>query len=97
MIDERRGHLHALVLRHGTGLAELVHVHERHQRRPALVGDPRVDVVRVHLEVEPRHLLERRRSPRVDAGAQAAHPRLHEHVAVVEVVVGVMMRDEDVA
>ena len=44
-----------------------------------------------------RHLRERRRSPRVDPRLQLIAPREQQQVAVVGVVIGMMVRDEDVA
>ena len=97
MIDQRRGDLDVLVLQDDAALAQLVGVDQRRERHPAFVGDARVDVGRVHLEEQARHLLERRRTPGVDRRAQPGRPRQPDQVAVVRVVVGVMVRDEDVA
>jgi hypothetical protein len=68
MVDERSSDLDVLVLHHWAALAQLMDVNERTERHPPLVGDARGDVVRVHLEEQLGHLLERRWPPRVDSG-----------------------------
>ena len=98
MIDERGRDLQVLVLQDQAALASArgrwTSGHERH---PALVGDAGLDVVGVHLEEEPRHLLERRRPPGVDPRPQARGPGQPDQVAVVGVVVRMVVGEEDVA
>jgi hypothetical protein len=74
-----------------------MNVNQRLQRHTVLVGDSRSNVIRVHLEEQLRHLLQRRRSPRVDARAKTGSPGEQQQVAVVRVVVRVLMRHENVA
>ena len=96
MIDECSGDLHVVVRHHDATIANLVWVNQRHERRPAFVCNPRIDIVGVHLEEQLRHLLERRWSPRVDSGVQAGGPRQPDQIAVVSVMVGMLMGQEDV-
>ena len=51
----------------------------------------------VHLEEQPRHARQRRRPPRVHRRREMVAPREQQQVAVVRVVIGVVVRDEDVA
>jgi hypothetical protein len=97
MLHARTGDLQVVVLHHGAGSCELVRVHERHERLASFVGDANVHVGRAHLEEEPRDPLDRRWSVRIDAMTHAARPREQQQVAVVGIVIGVMMRDEDIA
>src|SRR5438874_342255 len=69
---------------------------QRNKWDTALVRDPRVDVIRVHLEEKTRHLLERRWSPSVEPRAQAGRPGKQDEVAIVGVVIRMMVRNEDV-
>ena len=56
-----------------------------------------LDVRRVHLEEQARHLPKRWRAPRIDSRSQPGGPRQPDQVAVISVVVRVVVRDEDVA
>jgi hypothetical protein len=78
-------------------VAQLVDLNQRSEWWPSFVGDARPDVKRVHLEEQRRHLLERWWAPRVDTRPESARPREPDQVAVVRVVIGVMVGDEDVA
>src|ERR1041385_3515190 len=86
MLDENGGYLNVLVLHDEAGLTELMCVHERRKRRLALVEDPQLDVVCIHLEKQSRHTGERRRAPAVNTSLQAGRPRQEKQVAIVGVV-----------
>ena len=96
MIDERRRHLHIIVLHDETAGAELVRMNERRQRFAALIGDAGVDVEGVEIEEQLRHLRQRRRPPGVDTRLQSRGPRQQQQVAIVSVVIRVLVRYEDV-
>ena len=90
-------------------LAPLVRVHELREAG-AVIADDNVKVTAtlvithrsyrpspVHLEEQSGHALERRRSPRIDRRTQAGRPREPDEIAVVGSVIGMLVRDEDVA
>src|SRR5262245_34967230 len=87
-------HLHAIVLEDFAALRDLVRTHERRERRPALVGDARLDVERVGLEQQARHPLERRRAVRVHR-REPRGPAEQPQRTVAGVVIRVLVRDED--
>src|SRR5688572_18951314 len=70
-------------------------MNKRRERRPALVRRPDVDVSAVHVEEQLRHVLERRRPPRVNARAQTSSPREQHEISIIRVMVRVVMRDKD--
>ena len=74
MVYERGGNLDVFVLHHRAALAQFVDVGQRNKRHSPLVGDTRGDVVRVHLEEQLGHLLQRWRPPCVEAGPQSGSP-----------------------
>src|SRR6476660_6128866 len=97
MVDQSGGHLYIFVLHHQPALLEFMSMYEWTERRPSLVLDPRANVVAVHLEEQLRHPHERRRSPGVNPRREPRGPREPEQVAVVGVVVGMLVSDEDVS
>jgi len=97
MVHGGAAHDDLIVFHDGAAFLQLVRVHQRPERRAPFVGDPDVDVRRAHLEEEVRHAGERRRPPRVDLGSQARRPCEQHEGAEVGVVIGMMMRDEEMA
>src|SRR5882757_4537277 len=96
MPDQGRRHRYILVLHDLSAVSQLVHVNQRYERDPALVGYTSIDVIRIHLKKELSHPLKWRRPPGIDACAQSRLPSQQQQVAVVCVVIRMMMGDEDV-
>src|SRR4029453_1872541 len=96
VIDQGRSHPGVLVAHDRSATIELVRMHERLQRRPPLVLDPRSDIVFVQLEEQLRHLYERRWSPGVNAGDKPGRPGQQDQVAVIGIVGGMVGSDKNV-
>ena len=71
--------------------------HQLAQVRATFVGDPRVDVEALGLPIGVEQLLDAGGPIGVDTAAQSGRPRVVDERAELEVVVGMMVRDEDVA
>src|SRR5678815_2901278 len=93
MMYECSSDLDIVVFHDEAALAQLVDVNQWNERNSSLVSDARIDVVRVHLEEQLRHLRERRWAPSVYAGPKPRGPRERKQVSVVGIVIRVMMRE----
>jgi len=58
VIDERGRDLDIVIGHHAAAVENLVNMHERREWHSALVRDSRLNIEGVHLEEQPRHLLE---------------------------------------
>ncbi len=96
MLDESAGHGHVVVFQDHAGFAQFVRTDQGHEGWPAFVRDAGIDVVGVHFEEQPGHAVERGRAPGIDVVLQAGGPGEKQQVAVIGIVVGVLVGEEDV-
>jgi hypothetical protein len=96
MIDQCGPDRHLVITQDQSSLAELMNMDQRLEWDASFVRRSRVNVVLIHIEKQPGHLRKRWRSPRVDAGAETSSPGEPDQVPIIGVVIGVVVRHEDV-
>jgi hypothetical protein len=89
-------HFDVVVLQHDAARAELVRPQERARVDPPFVGNADVDVATVQRKELLRHRRQRRWPPGIHRRGEPGRPGGVEQVAVFQIVIGVVVRDEDV-
>src|SRR5579885_784126 len=94
MLNDTGGNPDIFILRDRSRRRHLFHL-GRHERLDLQILDPEINRGLVSTQQSVRHLPERRRTERAHRVRQALHPADEQERTILDIVIGVMMRDED--
>src|SRR5215469_5546547 len=96
MENWRSRHTDVFIMQYQSRCRDFMCVYQRSERYPAFVRDTRPDIDVTHREELARHPLEQRRSPCVHTSFQTRSPGEQQQIPVIGIVIGVLMRHENV-